>query len=100
MELLTKFIRLRQPVKLGDGIDGWLGGWTRDRLSYLVMLVRATKPDQEGHLRLLCHGSDAHLSDPAISPFLKPDIISGGARHCESPPQTKTSNTILLPRAS
>jgi hypothetical protein len=25
----------------------WLGGWTRDRLSYLVMLVRVTKANQK-----------------------------------------------------
>src|SRR5437660_5566436 len=67
--LKMKFLRLKTPVtinsRFGDWRVCWLGGWTRDRLSYLVMLVRATKPDQEGHLRLLCHGSDAHLSDPA-----------------------------------
>ena len=44
MELETKFLRLRQAVKLGEQIDGWrvcwLGGWSRHRLFYLVMLVR------------------------------------------------------------
>jgi hypothetical protein len=40
----TKFLRLRTPVtigsRFGDWEVTWLGGWTRDRLSYLVMVVR------------------------------------------------------------
>jgi hypothetical protein len=44
MELETKFLRLRTPVMIGsrsgDWEVTWLGGWTRDRLSYLVMVVR------------------------------------------------------------
>jgi hypothetical protein len=47
MQLETKFLRLYKPVELGEQIDDWrvcwLGGWTRDRLSYIVMLVRFTK---------------------------------------------------------
>ena len=57
MELETKFLRLRTPVpigsRLGDWEVTWLGGWTRDRLSYLVMAVRVrgkqdaiVKPDE------------------------------------------------------
>ena len=44
MQLETKFLRLRTPVtigsRFGDWEVTWLGGWTRDRLSYLVMAVR------------------------------------------------------------
>jgi hypothetical protein len=45
MQLETKFLRLRTPVtigsRFGDWEVTWLGGWTRHRLSYLVMVVRA-----------------------------------------------------------
>ena len=41
----TKFLRLRQPARLGERIDGWrvcwLGGWDRGRLFYVVMVERA-----------------------------------------------------------
>jgi hypothetical protein len=39
-----KFLRLRTPVtigsRFGDWEVAWLGGWNRDRLSYLVMVVK------------------------------------------------------------
>jgi hypothetical protein len=44
MQIETKFLRLRTPVtigsRFGDWEVTWLGGWTRDRLSYLVMVAR------------------------------------------------------------
>src|SRR5271168_864498 len=44
MQLETKFLHLRSPVtigsRFGDWEVTWLGGWTRDRLSYLVMVVK------------------------------------------------------------
>ncbi len=44
MQLETKFLRLRQPVTIGSRFGHWqvrwLGGWTRHRLFYLVMVVR------------------------------------------------------------
>jgi hypothetical protein len=44
MQLKTKFLRLCTPVELGSRFGDWrvtwLGGWTRDRLSYLVMVVK------------------------------------------------------------
>jgi hypothetical protein len=47
MELETKFLRLRTPVTIGSRFGEWqvtwLGGWTRERLSYLVMLVRVQR---------------------------------------------------------
>jgi hypothetical protein len=43
MQLETKFLRLRTLVTIGsffgDWQVGWLGGWTRDRFSCLVMVV-------------------------------------------------------------
>ena len=40
----TKFLRLHTPVTLGSRFGDWevtwVGGWTRHRLSYLVMVVR------------------------------------------------------------
>jgi hypothetical protein len=44
MELETKFFRLRTALTIGSRFDdwkvSWLGDWTRDRLSYLVMAAR------------------------------------------------------------
>ena len=44
MRLETKFLRLRTPVALGSRFGDWevtwVGGWTRHRLSYLVMVVK------------------------------------------------------------
>ena len=43
-QLETKFLRLRTPVtigaRFGDWEVTWLGGWTRGRLSFLVMAVK------------------------------------------------------------
>jgi hypothetical protein len=40
----TKYLRLRTPVELGSRFDDWqvcwLGGWSKHRLDYLVMLVK------------------------------------------------------------
>ncbi len=44
MQLETKLLRLRASVtvgsRLGDWQVTWLGGWTRHRLSSIVMEVR------------------------------------------------------------
>jgi|HubBroStandDraft_1064217.scaffolds.fasta_scaffold2033786_1 hypothetical protein len=44
MHIETKFLRLKMPVALGsyfgDWRVTWLGGWTRGKLSYLVMVAR------------------------------------------------------------
>jgi hypothetical protein len=44
MRIETKFLRLRTPVELGsrfgDWSVSWLGGWSRHRLHYLVMVTR------------------------------------------------------------
>ena len=44
MHLETKFLRLRTPVMLGSRFGDWqvtwLGGWSRYRLYYLVMVVK------------------------------------------------------------
>ena len=49
MRLETKFLRLKTPVTLGSRFGDWqvcwLGGWTRHRLSYFVMVVRAVDPE-------------------------------------------------------
>jgi hypothetical protein len=48
MRLETKFLRLRTPVtigsRFGDWEVTWVGGWTRHRLSYLVMVARIKLP--------------------------------------------------------
>jgi hypothetical protein len=47
MRMETKFLRLRTPVELGSRFGDWkvcwLGGWSRHRLYYLVMLVRTER---------------------------------------------------------
>jgi hypothetical protein len=44
MQLETKFLRLRTPVTLGSRFGDWhvtwLGGWSKYRLFYLVMVVK------------------------------------------------------------
>ena len=44
MRLETKYLRLSTPVTLGSRFGDWrvcwLGGWSRHRLFYLVLLVR------------------------------------------------------------
>jgi len=41
MRLETKYLRLKTPVTLGSRFGDWrvcwLGGWTRDKLSYPVI---------------------------------------------------------------
>ena len=48
MQLETKFLRLRTPVTIGSRFDDWrvcwLGGWTRHRLTYLVMVEQVAAP--------------------------------------------------------
>jgi len=47
----TKFLRFKTPVTIGSRFGEWrvcwLGGWTTDRLSYIVMLECVNKPNQE-----------------------------------------------------
>src|SRR5882672_6947459 len=44
LRLETKFLRVKTPVtirsRFGDWHVCWLGGWTRQRLAYIVMVVR------------------------------------------------------------
>ena len=46
----TKYLRLRTAVELGSRFDDWqvcwLGGWGKDRLYFLVMLVKAPFPSR------------------------------------------------------
>jgi hypothetical protein len=49
MQLETKFLRLRTEVTLGSWFGDWqvcwLGGWTKHRLNYLVMLVKVPRKE-------------------------------------------------------
>jgi hypothetical protein len=51
MQLESKFLRLRTPVtigsRFGDWRVTWLGGWTRDRLLYIVMVAKFERPAVE-----------------------------------------------------
>jgi hypothetical protein len=44
MQLETKFLRLQIPVTLGSRFGDWqvcwLGGWSKRRFAFVVMLVR------------------------------------------------------------
>ena len=50
MRLETKYLPLRGPVTIGSQFGEWrvcwLGGWTKHRLLYLVMVVRVVESDQ------------------------------------------------------
>jgi hypothetical protein len=47
MALETKFLRLKTPVTIGSRFGDWkvcwLGGWTKHRFAYLVMVVRVVQ---------------------------------------------------------
>ena len=48
MQMETMFLRLKGPVSVGsyfgDWRATWAGGWTRDKLSFLVMVARPRIP--------------------------------------------------------
>jgi hypothetical protein len=47
MQIETKYLHLRQPVELGQRIGRWrvtwLGGWDKQRVFYVVMVLRSKK---------------------------------------------------------
>jgi hypothetical protein len=47
MQMETKYLRLRNEVALGCRFEDWqvcwLGGWSKHRLYYLVMVVKVPK---------------------------------------------------------
>ena len=49
MQMETKFLRLHTEVTLGswfgDWQVSWLGGWTKHRLNYMVMVVKVPKEE-------------------------------------------------------
>jgi hypothetical protein len=49
MQVETKYLHLRAEVALGSRFDDWevcwLGGWSKHRLCYLVMLVKVPKKE-------------------------------------------------------
>jgi len=46
----TKYLRLRTAVELGSRFDDWqvclLEGWSKDRLCFVVMVVKAASPTE------------------------------------------------------
>jgi hypothetical protein len=58
MHLETKFLRLRELAALGDDINGWrvcwLGGWGKDQLFYLVMVVRTEAGPDSARVTFRC----------------------------------------------
>ena len=70
MHVQTKFLRLCEPVSLGDRIDdwrvSWLGGWDKCRVFFVVMVEREheqtdsfeaflARPSPDPHFR--CRGT-------------------------------------------
>ena len=51
LQVQTRFLRLGQPVKLGDRIDGWrvswVGGWDKCKVLFVVMVERVVRTRQE-----------------------------------------------------
>src|SRR5258708_32941922 len=68
IRLETKYLRLRTPVTLGSRFGDWevtwLGGWTRDRLSYLVMAVRVATGENDQQKSFTTAGSDRSITPP------------------------------------
>ena len=58
MELETKYVWRCQPLGLGAEIDGWrvcwLGGWSRDRLYYLMMVVKVEITPNAANVAFRC----------------------------------------------
>ena len=56
MRLETKFLRLSTPVAIGSRFGEWrvcwLGGWTRNRLSFMVMVIRTSEIDPGSHMTI------------------------------------------------
>jgi hypothetical protein len=55
MRLETKFLRLKIPVTVGSRFGAWqvswVGGWTKHRLSFLVIMVRVVPPPNKRRVR-------------------------------------------------
>ena len=65
MQIETKFLRLKGPVTIGsyfgDWRVTWLGGWTRHRLSYIVMVASGGQHKAIGRVN---HSSGGVLCGP------------------------------------
>ena len=74
MTLETKYARLRQPVSVGERIDGWrvswVGGWDRCKVFFVVMLVRV-KPKSVGLRRAGQHTRLSRLLRPLPGDLLE-----------------------------
>jgi len=61
MPLETKFLRLQTPVtigsRFGDWEVSWLGGWTRNRMRFVVMVVRVPVCEELTNSRRGVNGS-------------------------------------------
>ena len=75
MQLETRFLRLKIPVAVGSYFGGWrvtwAGGWTRHKLSYLVMVARVVSPaSQPARIAsTTSRGMRSSSSSPAASRF-------------------------------
>jgi hypothetical protein len=50
LQLQTRFLRLREPARWGDRIDGWrvcwVGGWDHAKVLFVVMVERVVRAAQ------------------------------------------------------
>jgi hypothetical protein len=50
LQIQTRFLRLRDPARLGDRIDGWrvcwVGGWDKGKVLFVVMVERVVRAAQ------------------------------------------------------
>ena len=57
MQIETKFLRLCEPAKLGEQIDGWrvcwLGGWGKNQMFFFVMVERSHESTTSGEGRTM-----------------------------------------------
>ena len=50
LQVQTRFLRLREPARLGERIDGWrvcwIGGWDKCKVLFVVMVERVIRAPQ------------------------------------------------------
>src|SRR5215467_12993507 len=97
MQLETKFLRLRTPVtpgsRFGDWKVCWLGGWTRDRLSYIVMVVRPCPELLRGDIA----ADRPQKRTQCEVGFIEPRKIQGGTAGNHKCPSPAITSAVLGP---
>src|SRR6266702_7118609 len=101
MPLETKFLRLRTPVtigsRFGDWEVSWLGGWTRNRLCYLVMVVHVPLGSKRSQASCISRECNHRRID--VRPFRLVPRMNRSSAVNKDVPKPKTSDRSDLSRA-